>query len=455
MLHFTQSSRLNVPPEEAFAWHARAGALQRLNPPWERVQILAQEALALGTGVTLGLQMGPLRLRWVARHTQFSPPHYFQDIQVQGPFRFWKHHHHLETTTEGSQLRDVVDYQIPFAPLSHPFAKPFIEQKLTRMFAYRHRITAQDLAFHHHYFTQGVQPMQIVISGASGLIGQQLVAFLSTGGHKVRRLVRQVNTDADTIFWDPVHGNIEAEALEGVDAVIHLAGETIGERWDEAKKARILNSRIQGTSFLAQTLAELERPPKVFVSASASGYYGAHGQELLNENSPAGNDFLAQVCQQWEQAADPARARMRVVHPRLGVVLTPAGGALEKMLLPFQMGLGGPIGNGQQYMSWIALDDVLRGIMHCVVTESLVGPVNLVAPTPVTNRVFTQTLGKVLHRPTLIPIPALGIRALFGEMGEALLLQGSRIEPQRLSTSGFVFQYPDLEGALRHLLGHS
>lgn len=295
--------------------------------------------------------------------------------------------------------------------------------------------------------------MQIVVSGASGLIGQQLVAFLSSEGHRVRRLVRRVNTETNTIFWDPVHKNIETEALEGVDAVIHLAGDNIGDgRWNDAKKALILNSRVQGTTFLAQTLAELERPPKVFVSASASGYYGPHGPEVLNENSPPGHDFLANVCQQWEKAADPARERMRVVHPRLGVVLTQTGGALGKMLKPFQMGLGGPIGNGHQYMSWITLDDVVRGLMHCVATESLTGPVNLVAPNPVTNKAFTHTLGKVLHRPTVVPIPALGIRTLLGEMGEALLLNGSRIEPQRLIASGFTFQYPHLEGALQHLL---
>lgn len=456
MQQFNQSSLLPFPPETVYAWHARPGALARLSPPWEQTQLLEQvgEALMPGTRVTLGLQMGPISLRWVARHTELRAPHYFQDVQERGPFAFWRHHHHIETAAAGTCLRDAVEYRIPVSPFSLPLAGPFIARKLSRMFAYRHRITAQDMATHQHYLTQGVQPMQIVISGASGLIGQQLAAFLSTGGHTVRRLVRRVDTDSDTIFWDPAREQIEAEALEGVDAVIHLAGDNISEgRWDAAKKERILSSRVQGTAFLARTLAALARPPKVFVSASASGYYGAHDTQLLNEDSPPGHDFLADVCQQWEQAADPARAHMRVVHPRLGVVLTPAGGALGKMLLPFQLGLGGPIGSGRQYMSWIALDDVLRALLHCVVTESLHGPVNLVAPTPVTNAAFTHTLGKVLHRPTLLPVPAVAIRTLFGEMGDALLLSGSRIAPQRLCASGFVFQYPDLEAALRHVLG--
>jgi uncharacterized protein (TIGR01777 family) len=298
--------------------------------------------------------------------------------------------------------------------------------------------------------------MDIVVTGASGLIGSALLPFLSSHGHSVTRLVRsQPRPGHAEIAWDPAHHSIATPALEGRDAVVHLAGENIAAgRWTAARKAAIRQSRVQGTSVLCEALAQLVHPPKVLVSASAIGYYGDRGDQVVRETSSPGSDFLAEVCRAWEAATAPAVQRgIRVVYLRTGMVLSPAGGALAKMLTPFRLGLGGRIGSGKQYMSWIALDDVIGAIHHILITPTLQGAVNIVSPNPVTNAVFTQTLGRVLGRPTLLPLPALAARLAFGEMADALLLASIRVEPARLVASGYMFLYPELAAALRHLLG--
>jgi uncharacterized protein (TIGR01777 family) len=298
--------------------------------------------------------------------------------------------------------------------------------------------------------------MHVLVSGASGFMGSALVPTLIAGGHTVTRLVRSTPRPGQAeIPWNPVARSIGTPALEGLDAVVHLAGDNIASgRWTAAKKASIRNSRVQGTTVLCEALAQLVKPPKVLLSASAFGYYGDRGETILREESPPGTGFLAEVCQAWEAATAPAAQRgIRVVHLRFGMVLSPAGGALAKMLTPFRLGLGGVIGTGKQYMSWIALDDVLGAIDHALNTEALQGPVNVVAPSAVTNREFTITLGKVLRRPTWLPLPAFAVRLMFGEMGDALLLASTRVAPARLVASGYTFQYPELEQALQHLLG--
>ena len=296
--------------------------------------------------------------------------------------------------------------------------------------------------------------MKILVSGSTGLVGSALVPFLLTGGHQVARLVRSQPTAGGEVPWDPAAGRLEATNLEGLDAVVHLAGERITGRWTAAKKARIRSSRVQGTRLLAETLARLARPPKTLVCASAIGYYGHRGDELLREESPPGAGFLAEVCREWEAAARPAAEKgIRVVQLRIGVVLSAAGGALALMLTPFKLGLGGRVGSGQQYMSWIAIDDLAGIIQHALANESLRGPVNAVAPRAITNREFTKTLGRVLGRPTIFPMPAFAARLAFGQMADELLLASARVEPTRLIASGYKFRTPELEAALRHLLG--
>jgi uncharacterized protein (TIGR01777 family) len=297
--------------------------------------------------------------------------------------------------------------------------------------------------------------MRVAVTGASGLVGSALVAHLTTGGHEVLRLVRRSPRGEGEAQWDPAGGALDGAALEGVDAVVHLSGENVaGGRWTRARKARLQDSRIESTQLLARTLASLKRPPKVLLSTSAVGYYGSQDDRWLTEESSVEDDFLGRLAVDWEAAATPAaEAGIRVVHPRLGLVLSPAGGALGKMLLPFRAGLGGVVGPGTQYMSWVAMDDVLGAFHHAMVHEDLQGPFNLVSPEPVTNREFTKTLGRVLRRPTLTPAPAFALRLVLGEMADATLLASSRVRPVALQQSGYAFRFPTLEGALRHLLG--
>lgn len=295
--------------------------------------------------------------------------------------------------------------------------------------------------------------MKIGVTGSTGLVGSALVPLLATHGHDVVGLRRYTESAKDQEGWDPNTGRITVSNT-ALDALVHLAGENIaGGRWNAARKSRIRDSRVDGTRRLAETLAGQAQRPHTLVVASAIGYYGDRGDERLIESSNAGEGFLPEVCHAWEAATAPARdAGIRVVHLRIGIVLTPAGGALAQMLLPFKMCVGGVIGPGRQYMSWIALDDVLAAIRHALQTETLDGPVNAVAPQPVTNAEFTSTLGRVLRRPTVMPLPAFFARLAFGEMADALLLSSTRVQPARLEETGFTFQYPELEAALRHVL---
>lgn len=298
--------------------------------------------------------------------------------------------------------------------------------------------------------------MKVIVSGASGLIGRFLVERLEADGLEVVRLVRRPPADPGEIAWDPVGGTIDAAGLEGADAVFHLAGAGIGDRrWTESYKQEILDSRVLGTSLLASTLAGLERKPAVLVSASAIGWYGDRGDEILDETEPRGDGFLADVTAAWEAAADPAAAAgIRVVHPRTGIVLSKDGGALQRLLLPFKLGAGGRTGPGSQWWSWITRSDEVRALFFLAFSSEMEGPVNLTAPNPVTNREFVAALGNVLHRPAKLPTPSFALKALLGsELAEALLFQSQRVIPARLTEDGFTFTSPSLAGALETLVG--
>ena len=302
--------------------------------------------------------------------------------------------------------------------------------------------------------------MKIIVTGSTGLVGTALVRSLLAEGHQVTRMVRGGSQTfrapgTSAVSWDPEKGTVDAAELEGHDAAVHLAGEPVaGGRWTEEKKRRIRESRVKSTRLLAETLASLKDKPKVLVSASAIGFYGDRGEEVLHEESASGEDFLSEVCREWEKAALAAsQAGIRVVHLRIGIVLSPEGGALAQMLTPFKFGLGGPIGGGKQYMSWVALDDVVGIIKHALTHEEVRGPVNTVAPHPVTNAEFVKALGRALNRPAVLPMPAFALRLALGkEMADSLLLGGARVEPARLKATGYQFAYPELDGALRHVL---
>jgi hypothetical protein len=453
-------SPIGAPAETVFDWHARPGAFERLTPPWAPVRLEHFEGIEDGDRAVLSLGYGPASIRWVAEHYGYEAGRQFCDRQLSGPFRRWTHEHRFTPRTDdedGSMLVDALEYEVPFAGLGEAVDSLFGENELRRQFAYRHRVTQQDVAMHRRY-QSGERSLTVAVSGASGLIGRQLTALLTTGGHTVRRLVRQPPTSEDEILWQPRAGAIEADKLEEVDAVIHLAGENIfALRWTAQKKQRIYGSRADGTRLLAETLAELDDPPEVFLSASAIGYYGDHGTEPVTEESrPRGTSFLREVCEAWEDATTPAaEAGIRTAQLRTGIVLTPAGGALQLMQPVFQLGLGGRIGGRDQYFPWITLDDVLGGYYHALMDDTVEGPVNLTAPNPVTMDELADTLGTVLSRPTLLSVPGSAARLALGEVADELLLQSARVLPERLQESGYAFRHPELEGGLRHVLGRT
>ncbi|MBN8625336.1 MAG: TIGR01777 family oxidoreductase [Planctomycetes bacterium] len=451
---FSRTCSVDASGPELFAWHARPGAFQRLLPPWESAEIIEQKGtIRDGDKLVLQMKVGPLKQRWVAEHVDYIEGHQFADKQTSGPFAHWEHFHQIQAAgPESSKLTDRIEYALPLGAVTQPLLNGSVQRRLSRMFAYRHRVTQDDLAAHHRYI--GRAPLRVLVTGSGGLIGSSLIPMLTTGGHTVARMTR-TQSKRGGIRWDPDAGEIDPSALEGFDAVVHLAGENIaGGRWNEERKRRILESRTKGTSLLAGALAKLKNPPKVFACASAIGFYGNRGDETLDERSPAGEGYLADVCKQWEAAAEPARAAgIRTVNMRFGIVLGMGGGALAKMLTPFKLGAGGNLGSGKQWMSWVALDDAVGAIHHALFNEALTGPMNVVAPTPVTNAEFTKTLGRVVARPTIFPMPAFAARLALGEMADALLLASTRVLPQALQLTDYRFRFPTLEEALRHLLG--
>ncbi len=450
----TFKSHLPVSADAALAWHSREGAFERLAPPWSEVVVVdARGTNAPGDRKRIQIKLGPLNTEWTIEHEALPSGHGFADRQIEGPFAEWFHEHRFENDPDsGSWLEDRITYRLPCGALGDTALSGRIESELTRAFAYRHQVTQHDLAAHARFDDRN--PLRIAITGATGLVGSRLTPFLRAGGHAVHRIVRTPTGAADEIVWSPSEGRIDADALEGVDAIIHMAGASIaGGRWNAKRMQQIRSSRIEGTSLLAETLASLNRPPAVLVSTSAVGYYGLRGDQLLDETSSSGDGFLAEVCRQWEAAADPARtAGIRVVHPRFGVVVAGEGGMIGQLTLPFKLGLGGRIGSGDQYLSWIAIDDLLSVLLESIMNDGLDGPVNAVSPGIITNQQFTDAMGSVLGRPTIVPVPTTAAKVAFGQMADELLLASQRVEPAQLHQAGFDFSYRSIDTALQHEL---
>ena len=457
MRRLIHERELPFPVGRVWDWHMRPGALERLMPPWEDAKVVGRKGgMDDGGTVHVRVRRGPVKIDFKARHTDFEPGRLFVDEQVSGPMGSWEHRHEFEPAgSDACLLRDRIRYAPPLGAAATALAGSTIEGEMKRLFRFRDQRLAQDLARHAAY--DGPR-LRVAITGASGFVGSALRHFLTTGGHEVLPVVRRrPDRERGEIYWDPMERKIEGTRLEGVDALVHLAGESLSKgRWNPARKRAIWKSRIVGTQVLADALNRLRDPPRVFVSSSAIGYYGNRGSEKLVERSRPGSGFLAELCREWESEALKARrSGARVVTLRTGLVLSPAGGALGTMLLPFKMGIGGRLGSGRQYVSWIDHDDLVALIFHALTDASVRGPVNGTAPHPVTNATFTTRLGHALRRPTLLPVPALAVRGMFGEMGKALLLDGQRVFPEAARRSGFRFDFEGIGESLAFQLGRA
>ena len=457
-MEFTYSTVVNAGLSDVFAWHGRPGAMARLTPPWLPVRVL-QEANSLQDGqAVLGLPGG---LRWVAVHqpASYDPPNMFADELESCPLGAvlsWRHRHQFAEAGEAGEratiVTDAVDTTLP-------------DRMLRPMFAYRHRQLADDLAAQARARATCPDPLTVAVTGSGGLIGTALTALLTTGGHRVIRLVRRPPRNSEERQWRPEEP--APTLLSGVDALVHLAGASIGGRFTPDRKREIADSRILPTRRLAELAAATAADPKTpktpdipglraFVTASAIGFYGPdRGEEILTEASSRGAGFLADVVADWEDAAAPAAAAgIRTVQVRTGIVQTPRGGMLRLLTPLFEAGLGGRLGSGTQWLAWIGLDDLLDIYLRAVTDPHLSGPVNAVAPEPVRNIDYTRTLARVLHRPALLPVPAFGPRLLLGAEGAAELVQASQyVRPEALIGAGHHFRQPHLEQALRHLFG--
>ena len=456
---FQQTSTIDVDAAALAQWHLSPGAFRRLTPPWERVRLLDEPAeIADGTRTVLEMKVGPIWKRWVAEHQECQPGVGFTDVQVQGPFAAWKHRHRFdEAGHQQSTLSDAIDYRLPFSLVGELLGKGFVRRKLERTFRYRHAVTRDDLERRAAEPFGGGKPMTVLVTGATGLVGRALEAFLQMRGHRMLCVTRNPKS-ANDVRWDLNEGVIDLPEDQHLDAVVHLAGENVaGGRWTTSRKTAILESRRRGTRLLCETLAARDQRPDVLVSASGANYYAQGTERPQGESSPRGSGFLSDVCKVWEEeTAIAEEAGIRVVHLRIGVILSPAGGALAKMLPAFQFGVAGRLGAGTQRMPWITLDDVIDVIHRALYDDRYTGPINAVSPDMTTNRDFTKSLAKALKRPAIIPIPALGLETVLGqEMAAETLLADLALSPDKLKLLDYPFRHPTIEGALAYLLGRA
>lgn len=449
---FSYTSVFNFGVRKLFNYHEQEGVLNRLTPCWEKVYFLSKTGpISEDSKVFLKIGVGPALMDYVARHTHYKKGEYFVDIQEKGPFKEYTHRHEFSSVKEGSILRDNISYKLPFSPFSDALGSYFTNKKLLKMFRYRHRVTENDINFLSKYtFT----PMRIGVTGARGDIGRVLVPFLKTHGHTVVRFVRDKDlADENNYYWETDTGKFYGDNLD-FDAIIHLGGAPIGKgRWGEDTKTEIIKSRVDSTRRLSEFILTLEKRPKIFLSASAIGYYGDRGNVTLTESDTRGDQFISYVCKEWETATDILRDKIRVVNMRIGIVISYCGGALCRVLPYFKFGLGMIFGTGDNYISFISMDDLLYGIAHCLYTEDLSGAVNMVSPNPVKQVEYADKLAKILGRRRFIRIPEMVVKVVFGQMGEEVLLTSTKVSPKKLLDRGFVFSFPDIDTTLRHTLG--
>ena len=437
--------------ERVFAWHETAASFDRFLPPSPPMELLERTGtIRDGDRATFRVRVGAFGFRGTVEYEGYRPLEELGNRHVGGPHRSLRHRHLFRATGEGScELTERIQCE-PRLILA-TLGRAWLRRTMERTLEFHQERLRRDLDRH---ASGPAEPLRVLVTGASGLIGGALTAFLESGGHEVVRLVRRPPAAPAEIPWDPAAGQLDAGTLEGFDAVIHLTGENVGAgRWNAARRLRIRESRVASTELLCGALAAVRRPPSVLVSASAVGYYGDI-DGTVDESAPAGDGYLAGVTAAWEQAAEPARAAgIRVAHARLGAVLSPKAGILKRLLPVFRAGAGGVVGSGRQPISWIGLDDAVGALHFLVSNGQAQGAFNVVAPRAATNCEFTRALAAVLRRPAIAPVPAVAIRTLFGEMGDQLILKGQAVVPARLTELGFRWLEPTLDGALRWELG--
>ncbi len=459
MPKFTHQKQYEASKKELWNWYNSPGAFRRIMPEWEGIKPVQVGSLKDDEETIFKVSIGPIKRKWVARHHSVVENETFSDRMIKGPFGKWDHQHSFVGSGNVTRIQDTVDWKLPLHILTGWTAKLTVIPRMNQMFRYRSEKVANDI--NQIQKTCDLPRQRVLVSGSTGMIGLQLCAFLEAAGHDVHRLLRvdsklpvDVNSEK-VIRWNDETGKIIKGDINGFDSVIHLAGAGIGDkRWSQKRKEIIRSSRVIPTTNLAKILAGSEHPPKAFLSGSAIGYYGDRGTESIDESSSKGDGFLSETCSQWEQATLVAKeSGIRVSNLRSGIVISPLGGALAKLLLPTKMGGGGPVGGGRQIQSWISLDDEIYAIHHLMMQDTSQGAYNLTSPNSVSQKEFAKILGRVLRRPSFMPLPKFALQLMFGEMGNVLIIEGQDVKPTRLQESGFTFTYSRLESCLRNCLG--
>ena len=447
---FEKDIEIKTNVEELFEWHEKPGAFERLTPTWDPVKIIKKEGGIVDGEVDMRVKIGPLWVKMLMQHCEYKKNSKFKDVQIEGPFPMWEHTHLFNETKKGfTKMNDIIDCRIPLGLVGKIFSRKYVKNRIEQLLEYRHSTVYEDFKIANKY--RG-KTMNVGITGSHGLIGTALIPFLTTCGHKVTRIVRGTPKENE-IYWNPKTGEIDS--LEGLDIIVHLAGEPVGSRirWNRKKKEEIYESRVLGTGLLCRKISRMVKPVKALISASAVGYYGDRGNEFLDETSGAGGGFFSDVVKGWEKATEYASGiGIRTVNMRFGIVLTPEGGALERMMLPVNFGLGSRIG-GEQWWSWVSIDDTIGSIYHAMMNDEMKGKYNVTAPFPVRQKEFSKTLCGIMWRPDMMALPESIVKNIMGEMGEMLLLASNKINSNKIIETGYEFRHERLEDALRHLLG--
>ena len=452
--HFLKRTRVEAPAEIVMAWHERPGALERILPPWEKLEIVAwNRNLTDGARAVFTVNIGGLPRIWVADHFDYIEGRQFCDVQPKGPFAYWRYVHKADPDGPNAcYYEDNIEYRLPFGPVGKVLGARYVRKRLERIYRYRHATVKHDNVLHAEFSRR---PLRILVTGSSTLVGSRLVHFLSAGGHDVSILTRRTDpTYATVVRWQPEQGILPGEQLEGFDAIVHLDGERVFQSWRARQREQNRESHVRSTALLCDAIARLDRPPRVFICGSSVSFYGDRDDAHLTESDAPGKGFLADVARAREETADALSARgIRIAHVRFGSVLTSSGGMLRRRLNSRGLGFSYALGHGEQYRSWVSVDDAMGAILHVIGRDDITGPVNVSAPEPVSERELCHKIARVLGRSVPLQLPATLLRGLPGAFVEEKLLASTRAQPTRLLASGYDFRHPDLESALRHLLG--